>query len=82
MKTVILADRQARRLEPINEGQPGAMVRVVCGGRQIGVGLINYSSEDIARIKGLKRSEVAEALGDAHYPEVIHRDNLLIHAAV
>jgi glutamate 5-kinase len=62
--------------------EPGAMVRVGCEGRQIGVGLINYSSEDIARIKGLKRSEVAEALGDAHYPEVIHRDNLLLHAAV
>jgi glutamate 5-kinase len=62
--------------------EPGAMVRVVCEGRQIGVGLINYSSEDIGRIKGLKRSEVAEALGDAHYPEVIHRDNLLLHAAV
>jgi glutamate 5-kinase len=62
--------------------EPGAMVRVLCEGRQIGVGLINYSSEDIDRIKGLKRSEVAEVLGDAHYPEVIHRDNLLLHAAV
>ena len=62
--------------------EPGAMVRVLCEGRQIGVGLINYSSEDLNRIKGLKRAEVAEALGDAHYPEVIHRDNLLIHAAV
>ena len=54
----------------------------VCEGRQIGVGLSNYSSDELNRIKGLKRAEVAEALGDAHYPEVIHRDNLLLHAAV
>ena len=26
--------------------------------------------------------EVAAILGDAHYPEVIHRDNLLLDAAV
>ncbi len=62
--------------------EPGAMVLVVCGDTQIGVGLSNYSSEEIRRIKGLKRTEVAEILGDVHYPEVIHRDNLLLHAAV
>jgi len=66
------------------EGQfePGAVVRIVQGERQLGVGLTNYSSEDIRRIRGLKRVEVAAALGDAHYPEVIHRDNLLLHAAI
>jgi glutamate 5-kinase len=62
--------------------EPGAMVLVACGDTQIGVGLSNYSSEELDRIKGLKRSEVAEILGDVHYPEVIHRDNLLLHAAV
>ncbi len=62
--------------------EPGALVRVMCGERHIGVGLTNYSSEELERIKGLKRVEVAAALGNAHYPEVIHRDNLLINAAV
>ena len=62
--------------------EPGALVRVVCGEHHIGVGLSNYSSEDLDRIKGLRRVEVAAKLGDAHYPEVIHRDNLLINAAV
>ena len=62
--------------------EPGALVRVDCGERHIAVGLTNYSAEDLARIKGLKRLEVAAVLGDAHYPEVIHRDNMLIHAAV
>ena len=62
--------------------EPGALVRIMCGEHHIGVGLINYSSEDLERIKGLRRVEVAAVLGDAHYPEVIHRDNLLINAAV
>ena len=60
----------------------GALVSVVHAGESIGVGLSNYSSQELDRIKGLKRFEVAAVLGDAHYPEVIHRDNLLLHAAV
>ena len=62
--------------------EPGALVRVQCGEHHIGVGLTNYSSEDLERIKGLRRLEVAAILGNAHYPEVIHRDNLLLNAAV
>ena len=62
--------------------EPGALVRIMFGEHQLGVGLSNYSSEDIERIRGLKRVEVAAALGDAHYPEVIHRDNLLLNAAI
>lgn len=62
--------------------EPGAMVRILCNGRQLGVGLCNYSSGDVLRIKGLKRQEAERVLGSAHYPEVIHRDNLLLHAAV
>jgi len=48
----------------------------------LGVGLTNYGSEQLRRIMGLKRHEVAAILGDAHYPEVIHRDNLVLDAAV
>lgn len=48
----------------------------------LGVGLSNYTAAQLRRIMGLKRHEVAAALGDAHYPEVIHRDNLLLEAAV
>lgn len=62
--------------------QKGAPVRVTHNGVSIGVGLSNYSSAEIERIRGLKRIEVAAILGDAHYPEVIHRDNLLLGAAV
>lgn len=73
---------------------PGTLVRVVeecdadradCAGnaaKQLGVGLSNYDAEELRRIMGLKRHEVAAILGDAHYAEVIHRDNLLLDAAI
>ncbi|MBR3664214.1 MAG: glutamate 5-kinase [Desulfovibrio sp.] len=62
--------------------QEGALVAIRKDDEEIGVGLSNYSSQQIARIMGLKRHEVAAILGDAHYPDVIHRDNLLLHAVV
>lgn len=68
--------------------QRGTLVRVVRtnpgehGDESLGVGLSNYSAAELRRIMGLKRHEVAAILGDAHYPEVIHRDNLLLDAAV
>ncbi len=62
--------------------ESGALVRITAGGRLLGVGLSNYSSEEIERIRGLKSLEAAAILGDAHYPEVIHRDNLLLNAAI
>lgn len=62
--------------------QRGALVRVLHEGQSLGVGLSNYSAAELKKIMGLKRHEVAAILGDAHYPEVIHRDNLLLDAAV
>ncbi|MDR2055543.1 MAG: glutamate 5-kinase [Desulfovibrio sp.] len=62
--------------------QKGSLVRVLHEGRSIGVGLSNYNATQLRRIMGLKRHEVAAVLGDAHYPEVIHRDNLLLDAAI
>ncbi len=60
----------------------GDIVRIVHDSKAFAVGLINYSSEDMQRIAGKKRLEVAVLLGNAHYPEVIHRDNMLLNAAV
>jgi len=59
----------------------GAAVRVVDkAGRVVGVGLTNYSSEEIKKIKGLHTSEVAQALGHKYFDELIHRDNLVVFA--
>lgn len=62
--------------------QKGAVLRVLHAGQSLGVGLSNYSAADLRKIMGLRRHEVAAILGDAHYPDVIHRDNLLLDAAV
>jgi len=62
--------------------QPAALVRIHILGRTLGVGISNYSAVDLRRIMGRPRIEVAALLGDAHYPEVVHRDNMLLDAAL
>ncbi len=58
---------------------PGAAVRLVDSqGEVIGVGLTNYSSQDIACIKGLKTCDIGKSLGYQGYDEVVHRDNMVI----
>jgi glutamate 5-kinase len=44
----------------------------------LGVGLVNYNSAEINRIKGLKSGKIKEKLGHKPYDEVIHRDNLAL----
>jgi len=61
----------------------GALVRIVdLEGRHVGVGLSNYSGDELARIQGRKSADLAEVLGEAPYPEAVHRDNLLLNAAL
>jgi glutamate 5-kinase len=58
---------------------PGATVAVIDpGGKEIARGLINYSAEQLDRIKGLKTSQIARVLGDKPYDEVIHRNNMTL----
>ena len=57
----------------------GACVRLVDQKAEgIGKGLVNYSSSDIIKIRGLKTSEIEKRLGFKHTDEVIHRDNMVI----
>lgn len=44
----------------------------------LAVGLVNYSSDDILKIMGLKTTMIEARLGNKPYDEVIHRDNLTI----
>ena len=41
-------------------------------------GIANYSSEDIARIRGLKSREIEDTLGYHYGQEVVHRNNLVL----
>ena len=47
-------------------------------GEEIARGLVNYSSEDIAKIAGKASSEFERLLGYADDTELIHRDNLVV----
>ena len=61
------------------EFRKGDIVAVVDrAGREIARGLTNYPAEQLRIIKGLKTSQIAKALGDKPYDEVIHRNNLTL----
>ena len=47
-------------------------------GKEFARGLVNYSSSEIAKIKGLKTSQIKSALGYQGRDEVIHKDNLVV----
>jgi glutamate 5-kinase len=51
-------------------------------GRELGVGLINYSAAETRVIMGLQTSQIAGRLGAKPYDEVVHRNNLVITAGI
>lgn len=61
----------------------GALVRIAdLEGAVLGVGLSNYAAAELRKIMGKKSSELADVLGQAPFSEAIHRDNLLLDAAL
>lgn len=49
-------------------------------GQELGRGLVNYPSDQLARIAGLRSTEVTATLGRKTPEEVIHRDNLVLRS--
>jgi len=47
-------------------------------GEHLGCGLVNYSSSEVALIKGAHSGKIATLLGVDYGPEVIHRNNLAL----
>ncbi len=47
-------------------------------GKEIAIGMVDYNSVDLDKIKGLNSSKIEPSLGYKHNDEVIHRDNLVI----
>jgi glutamate 5-kinase len=47
-------------------------------GKEFAKGLVNFSSDSLHRMKGLKTAVIQARLGPQEYEEVIHRDNLVI----
>jgi glutamate 5-kinase len=61
----------------------GDLVTIMdAAGRVLGVGLSNYSTADLGRIKGRQSSDIAAILGADLYPEVVHRDNMFLDPAL
>jgi glutamate 5-kinase len=58
--------------------EPGALVSLLCDGREFARGLTNYTHAQIARIRGKSTVQARKELGEALYDEVVHRDNLVI----
>jgi glutamate 5-kinase len=57
----------------------GASVQCRCpGGQIVAAGLTNYSSTDLAQIRGRKSADIAAILGFRDSDEIIHRDNLVL----
>ncbi len=47
-------------------------------GREFARGVVNYSREELSKIKGLKTSQIKSGLGYKFFDEAVHRDNLVI----
>jgi glutamate 5-kinase len=47
-------------------------------GREFARGLVNYSAQELNRIKGLHTSRIEKVLGYKAYEEIIHRDDLVV----
>jgi glutamate 5-kinase len=47
-------------------------------GHTIGIGLTNYTSDDVQKIMRKQTSEIENVLGERPYDEVVHRDNMVI----
>jgi glutamate 5-kinase len=57
----------------------GECVRCLdAGGREFARGLVNYSAQELERIKGLHTSKIEKILGYKAYDEIIHRDDLVL----
>ena len=57
----------------------GSVVNVrTVAGVLFACGVVDYSSDQIRKIKGFKTDEIAAVLGSKDYDEVIHRDNMVV----
>ena len=47
-------------------------------GHELARGVCNFSSSELARVRGMKSAEIAKVLGRTRVPEVVHRDDLVL----
>jgi glutamate 5-kinase len=65
------------------EFEVGAPVRCLSNEEEvIGLGLVNYSADEIDKIKGKRSHRIEDILGYKHSDEVVHRDNFVLREAI
>lgn len=66
-------------IEVEGEFEQGSTIRVLNSeGREIARGVVNYGSDDVRKIAGVRTQDIIEKLGSKLYDEVIHRDNMVV----
>ncbi len=61
------------------EFERGQTVRIYSStGREIARGLAQYNARELALIKGLRSSQIADTLGYDYGPEIVHRDDMVL----
>lgn len=61
----------------------GALVFIkTLEGDALGVGMSNFSADELCRIKGKHTDELGAILGPQPFDEAVHRDNMLLDAAI
>ena len=58
----------------------GDVVSIVDVGekREVARGLMNYSADEVRKVKGLRTSLIKKTLGYKPYDEIVHRDNIVL----
>ena len=66
-------------IEVIGTFERGDIISILASPRgQIACGIANYSSEEMAKIKGFHSERIEELLGHQYSEEVVHRNNMVI----
>ncbi len=56
----------------------GDAVEVLCDGRPLARGLVQYNADQLARLKGRRTGEIMDILGFAYADEIIHRSDMIV----
>ena len=66
-------------LDVEGEFSAGELVRVCTKkGEVIAKGLVNYSADDVLRLKGCRTNQIGQRIGSRQFDEIVHRDNLVL----
>ena len=72
-------DSPSTRPKAVRPLSISALAIALTKGEEVGRAVVNYSSAEVARIKGLKSSEIGEVLGYAETEYVAFRENVSLY---